>query len=239
MRYFFLPIFIFMVAGVVQSQQKLPQAKFSAEPVTKPKHVVMVPLRPDDPAEGPRFAKVTIVEFSDFECPFCATVASTLKRIAQMYPSAVRIVWKHAPLPFHPNAVPAAEAAEAAREQGKFWLMHDLLFQSQKNLNATNYENWAKQIGLNLEPFQRSMREHANRARIQQDTELAGSLHVTGTPTSFVNGRCFVGAHSFETFKILVEDEVSKADELIKQRHRLDASFYELMVQKNIELIGE
>ncbi|HJZ55835.1 MAG TPA: thioredoxin domain-containing protein, partial [Gemmataceae bacterium] len=117
----------------------------------------LIPLRADDPVQGPRTAKVTIALFSDFQCPFCSRVEPTLKQISQAYGKDVRIVWKHRPLSFHPSAMPAALAAEAAREQGKFWQMHDALFAGQAELGPAKYEALAKQLGLDVGRFKSSV----------------------------------------------------------------------------------
>ena len=113
----------------------------AAPPVARPPRAprsrpARSPSAPDDPVRGNPKAPVTIVLFSDFQCPFCARVGPTLDEVQRAYGDKVRIVWKHQPLPFHPNALPAAEAAEAAREQGKFWQMHDRLFAAQRELVA-------------------------------------------------------------------------------------------------------
>ena len=112
---------------------------------------VRVPL--EGPMKGPANAKVTIVEFSDFQCPFCGRVMPTLQQIEKNYGNDVRIVFIHNPLPFHPNAEPAAEAAIAADAQGKFWQMHDKLFANQQNLTRPDFEKYAQEIGLDMGKF--------------------------------------------------------------------------------------
>ncbi len=104
-------------------------------PAPPPAAYQKVTVRADDPARGPRDAKLTVVLFSDFQCPFCSRVEPTLKQLEQAFPGQVRIVWKHQPLAMHPQAMPAALAAEAAREQGKFWPMHEKLFAGQAQLS--------------------------------------------------------------------------------------------------------
>jgi protein-disulfide isomerase len=162
----------------------------AAAPGTK----VVVPLRPDDPALGPRTPVVTVVEFSDFQCPFCSRAVGTLKEVEQAHPAEVQVVFKHLPLPFHPNAVPAALAAEAAREQGKFWEMHDKLFANGQSLSGPLYEGLAKELGLDMGRFHAAMAAPSTRKRVEEDIAIASAAGVTGTPTFVVNGEVVVGA---------------------------------------------
>ena len=150
-------------------------------------------------------APITIVVFSDFQCPFCARVVPTLDEVQRAYGEKVRIVWKHQPLPFHPNAVPAAEAAEAAREQGKFWQMHDRLFGAQRELSPDTYERLAREIGLDVRRFQESVRSGKARSRIQEDQRLASRIGAEATPTLFVNGERVEGAVPFATLKAVID----------------------------------
>ena len=162
-------------------------------------------------------------------------VSSTIKTITQTYPKDVKIVYKHQPLPYHQNAMPAAEAAEAAREQGRFWGMHDLIFLNQRDLGSPKLEEWAKQIGLNMVRFHESIQQHKNKKRIEEDSKLGASVGAGATPTFFVNGRVLLGALPFENFKTMIDQEISKANELLKQGNRLDASFYGKIVAENIK----
>jgi protein-disulfide isomerase len=148
---------------------------------------------------------VTLVVFSDFQCPFCARVSPTLDEVQRAYGDKVRIVWKHQPLSFHPNALPAAEAAEAAREQGKFWQMHDRLFAGQRELSPAAYERFAKEIGLDVRRFQESLRSGRAKARIQEDQQLAARIGAQATPTLFVNGERVEGAVPFATLKAVID----------------------------------
>jgi protein-disulfide isomerase len=158
-------------------------------------------VRPDDPIRGPARAPVTLVVFSDFQCPFCARVEPTLAQVRQAYGNQVRIVWKHQPLSFHTNALPAAEAAEAAREQGKFWEFHDRLFANQQLLSRETYERHARELGLDMKRFRAALDTGKFRARVQEDQALANSVGAQGTPTMFVNGERVVGAVPFEQVK--------------------------------------
>jgi protein-disulfide isomerase len=166
---------------------------------------VAIPLRPDDPVKGNPGAPVTVVVFSDFQCPFCARVEPTLAQVEQAYGPKVRIAWKHKPLPFHPNAVPAALAAEAAREQGKFWQMHDKMFAAQQELSPAAYERWARELGLDLNRFKAAQASDKLKARVQEDDQLGTRLGIDGTPTMAVNGELVVGAVPFESLKQVID----------------------------------
>jgi protein-disulfide isomerase len=207
-------------------------------PAPPPPAASKVDFRPDDPARGAKNAKVTIVLFSDFQCPFCSRVEPTLKQLEEAYKNDVRIVWKHQPLPFHPNALPAAEAAEAAREQGKFWPMHDLMFANQQQLSPASYEAWARQIGLDAGKFKASVESHRNQARIEEDVKLGNSVGASGTPTLFVNCRQIVGAQPYDRFKLMVDEELRKADDLAKKGIKVDAGFYGRICEENVRKVA-
>jgi protein-disulfide isomerase len=154
-------------------------------------------------------APVTLVVFSDFQCPFCARVEPTLKQVEQAYGPRVRIAWKHKPLPFHPNAMPAALAAEAAREQGQFWAMHDKMFAAQQELSPAAYERWARELGLDLGRFRAALGSEKLKARVQEDDQLASRLGIDGTPTMAVNGELVVGAVPFENLKAVIDRKLA------------------------------
>ena len=193
-----------------------------------------VPLRQDDPIEGAKVAPVTIVLFSDFQCPFCGKVEPTVKQIEQAYAGKVRVAWKHQPLPFHPNALPAAKAAEAARAQGKFWPMHEKLFANQQSLSDATYAKLAEELGLDMARFRRDAAAEATAQRIAEDQQLASTVGATGTPTLFLNCRKVVGAQPFESIKPLVDAELEKADRMIAKGENLDAGFYDRLCAANV-----
>ncbi len=143
------------------------------------------------PARGPDGAPVTIVEFSDFQCPFCARTQPLLTEAREKYGERLRIVYKHFPLSFHPVALPAAIAAAAAQEQGKFWELHDVLFAQGQSLSADRLEDYAKQAGLDVERFRRDLaaRRAEYERRVQQDYRHGLEADVRGTPALYVNGR--------------------------------------------------
>lgn len=161
------------------------------------------------PIRGSDNASVTIVEFSDFQCPFCKRVTPTLDQILREYEGRVRVAFKHLPLDIHPMAMSAHLAAEAAHRQGRFWDMYSRIFENQQELTPAQFERYAGEIGLDLERFRSDLASSELRQRVEADKELAGSLEVTGTPGFFVNGRFLSGAQPFESFKVLIEGELA------------------------------
>jgi protein-disulfide isomerase len=144
-------------------------------------------LQGNPPAFGPENAKVTIVEFSDFQCPYCAQASETVKRIRERYGDKVRFVFRQFPLSFHQNAHSAAEAALAAHAQGKFWQYHDRLFLHQGALERKNLEGYAQEVGLDVAAFKRGLDDRTFDKQIDADVALAREAKVDGTPTMFIN----------------------------------------------------
>jgi 2-hydroxychromene-2-carboxylate isomerase len=143
------------------------------------------------PTRGSPMAQITIVEFSDFECPYCGRAHSILGQVLNEFEGRVRLVFKHYPLGGHPRAMPAARAAIAAGNQGKFWEMHDLLFEHQRQLEDEDLESYAQQLGLDLERFRRDMMSAETQRRIEADKAEGQRAGVEGTPTFYINGRRF------------------------------------------------
>src|SRR5215471_17476794 len=168
------------------------------------------------PIEGPESAQVTIVEFSDFQCPFCGRVVDTVKQIEKAYGKKVRIQFRNNPLPFHDKAQLAAEAAVAAGAQGKFWEMHDKMFANQQKLDRPDLEGYAKEIGLDMTKFKAALDQGTGKAQIQADKALAAQIGASGTPSFFINGRPVRGAVPFDTFKKTIDEEISNANAMIK-----------------------
>jgi protein-disulfide isomerase len=166
-------------------------------------------------SKGPADALVTIVEFSDFQCPFSNRANPTVEQILNTYGRDVRAVFKQNPLPFHSDAMPAAEAALAAGNQGKFWEMHDKLFANQRALKRENLEKYAAELKLNLAKFKAALDGKVGQAEIQEDQKLARSLGASGTPSFFINGRSLRGAQPFEAFKAVIDEELGKAKALV------------------------
>ena len=162
------------------------------------------------PVKGPKNAPVTIVAFSDFQCPFCSRVVPTLKEIEKQYEGKVKVAWKNQPLPFHNNARPAANAAMAANEQGKFWEMHDKLFANQGALDRQSLEKYGQEIGLDMGKFKAALDSNKFDAQITKDSNEGTALGANGTPTFFINGRQLVGAQPIEQFKTIIDEELKK-----------------------------
>jgi len=163
------------------------------------------------PTKGPDNAPVTIVEFSDFQCPFCAKVVPTLKRIEDTYKGRVRIVWKHLPLSIHEDARDAALAAEVARRQGKFWEFHDRLFANQDRLGLEDLKAHAEELALDIARFEADLQKAEDKKRIDADIAEAKTLGIAGTPGFFINGRFVYGAQPYETFAKIIDEELEKA----------------------------
>ena len=170
-----------------------------------------LPLGAAAPVKGPPNARVTIVQFSDFQCPFCARVEPTLAEVMQKYPNDVRVVWKNMPLPFHVNAMPAARLAMAAHTAGKFWELHDTLFKNQQKLDAPSLAEYASAAGI-AQPREGSAYDGV----IQADVAEAKRVGANGTPTFFINGRILVGAQPLEKFTAMVDEELVTADKALK-----------------------
>jgi len=164
------------------------------------------------PIKGNPDAPITVVEFSDFECPFCKRGKETMDQLVKAYPEKVRVAFKHLPLPFHKNAKPASRAALAAGEQGKFWEMHGELFNNQNKLNQEGFIEMAKNIGLDVEKFKADMENKAAEFDkiIEADMKEANQLGVRGTPGFFVNGVQVRGARPLPYFKNLVDKWIEK-----------------------------
>ncbi len=141
------------------------------------------------PVRGPKNAPVTITEFVDFQCPFCARFHSPILEVLEAYPDKVNFVLKNFPLSFHPEGVPAAKAAFAAGEQGKYWEMVDLILKDNSNLGEARYQELAKQLGLNMDKFNKDMQDTKWDSMIEADMTLGSKVDVRGTPTFYINGR--------------------------------------------------
>ncbi len=181
------------------------------------------------PAAGPEDALVTIIEYSDFQCPFCSRVTPTIKQIKETYPDDVRVVFRQLPLSFHDRARPAAKAALAAAQQGKFWEMHDKLFANQKALTDENFVTWAKELGLDAGKFQKDMADPKIEQMIKEDGEIAKKFGARGTPAFFVNGRFVSGAQPFPAFESLIKEEKAKAEKFMKEKGVAKKDLYEAM----------
>jgi protein-disulfide isomerase len=175
-----------------------------------------IPISSQDPMWGSRTAPVTIVQFSDFQCPFCSKVEVSVQQIKDTYgPDKVRIVWKNEPLPFHPNAKPAAEAAAgvfALKGNDAFWKFHDTAFKNQGALSPDSYEKWAKDAGVDIGKFKAGVAAHTWAKKVEDDHAEAAKVGVNGTPAAFINGVSVSGAQPFDKFKAVIDQELQKAN---------------------------
>ena len=170
----------------------------------------MLPVE-GSPVKGPADAPITIVEFADYQCPFCARSEGLIDQALQAYPTQARFVYKHFPLTAnHPQALPAALAAVAAQKQGKFWEMHEILFANQKALSPEQIEGYAKQIGLDMKRFKADLESDAVKEQVEADRRLARRAGVRGTPTVFVNGR-LLQDRTLEGFRALIDPMLKSA----------------------------
>ena len=177
--------------------------------------VLLQPVRLDVdaqgyPSRGPATAPVTIVLFSDFECPYCRTMATTLEQATREYGAKVRLVFRQFPLAqIHPNAVKAAEASLCANDQGRFWEMHDVMFIGGERLVPTELSLRAKTIGLDMAAFETCMASGKHAGRIKNEIDAGRALGVSSTPTMFVNGRPIRGAIQYPELSKMIQEELS------------------------------
>jgi protein-disulfide isomerase len=178
---------------------------------------VKVRLRPptvkvsaDGPSRGPASAPVTIVEFSDFECPFCKRASATVDQVMERYKEKVRLVFRHYPLPSHQNAQSAAEAAVCAHRDGKFWAYHDLLFRNQNALGEDDLKKYAREAGLDEAAFASCLNSGTATAVVDKDTADGEAVGVNGTPAFFINGRPLSGAQPYNVFEEVIEEALAQ-----------------------------
>jgi len=180
--------------------------------IAKPKWPVFDINTENSPFVGKADAKVTLVEYSDFQCPFCARGSQIVGEIKKKYKDKVKIVFKNFPLPFHKQAKTAALAGLCANEQGmdKFWKMHDKMFSDQAKLNVDDLKASAKSLGMNAQKFNECLDANKYLSQIDQDIASAEKVEVKSTPTFFVNGKIVQGAREVEFFSELIDEELAK-----------------------------
>lgn len=161
------------------------------------------------PFLGSAEAPVEVVIFSDFQCPYCAQAGTLLEEILEQNPESVKIIFKHFPLNFHEQAQPAAQAAIAAHQQGKFWQYHDLLYANHKSLTAASYEAFAQELGLDMTAFNRDRRSRTVQQQLVKDINIGKQIGVTGTPAVFVNGHR-VKKRTPEVIQAMIDAELKK-----------------------------
>ncbi len=201
----------------------------AAPVVDESESVVMQPQ--NLPMKGDPNAIVTIVEFSDYQCPFCSRVEPTLNQLLEDYPGKLRVVFAHLPLEFHKNAKPAAKAAHAAFLQGKFWEMHDILFANQQNLSEDFYINTARELGLNVDQFIADMNAESTSNYISKCISDAKAANLSGTPSFLINGVTFVGAQPIDAFKKKIDEEIKRAESTAAEKKLAGNDLYKELVK--------
>ena len=197
-------------------QERTADARTAYIATLKAKTPVRITLEPPrlaiktagSPATGPAAAPIELVEFSDFQCPYCFAAGPALKQVFSTYGDRIRFVYRNFPLSNHPNARPAAEAAQCANEQGKFWPYHDRLFADQKRLSEEDLKRTAADLGLDAARFNACVDSHKYKDAVDTDIRDGEDAGVTGTPAFFINGRLLSGAQPFEAFKRVIDEEL-------------------------------
>jgi len=162
------------------------------------------------PATGPANAKITLVEFSDFQCPYCSKAVLQIAATLKAYPNDVRLIFKQYPLDSHPQAMISAQASLAAQAQGKFWQLHDLMFANRTKLSRENIMRWAKDLGMDLNRFMNDMESAETKKTVLKDQADGDKAGVEGTPTFFINGQRYNGDLAPESIKPVIDAEIKR-----------------------------
>ena len=162
------------------------------------------------PVKGPQDARITLVEFSDFECPYCSAAVVEVDRIMAAYPKDIKLIYKQFPLSTHPHAQMAAEASLAARDQGKFWEMYGVLFKNFRRLSRENILGFAKEIGLDMDKFRADLDSGKYQGVIEKDLKDGDTAGVYGTPSFYINGKQYNGEVSLASLKPILEAELKR-----------------------------
>ena len=168
-----------------------------------------IEVLPDDPARGPEDAPIVMVEFSDFQCPYCQRATVALDLLMERYDGQIRFVYKDYPLPSHTEAFKAAEAGNCAHEQGMFWEFHDKLFAAQDSLDMESLQLYAAELGLDHDQFAACLNDDRYADRVEQDLKIGRQYGVSSTPTVFINGRTVTGAVPVEMLETIIEEELA------------------------------
>ena len=164
----------------------------------------------DRPSKGPANAPIELIEFSDFQCPFCLNAFPTVNQVLSTYGDRIHFIYRHYPLTIHPRARPAAEAAQCADEQGKFWPFHDRLFKDQSRLGDADFKQLAAELGLDTVQFNACVDSRKYQTDIDTDIKAGDQAGVSGTPAFYINGRMLSGAQPFEAFKSIIDEELAQ-----------------------------
>ena len=174
-------------------------------------HMPRFPVKAGNaPSTGPKGAPVTLIEFSDFECPYCAKAQRVIKQLLALYPDTLRVVYRDFPLSQHSRARPAAEAAQCAREQDRFWEYHDALFGGQEALEESDLRQYAGDVGLNIERFERCLTSERPKQAVLAHEEAGKHFGVQGTPAIFINGIKLIGVLPLPLMQSLIDNELEK-----------------------------
>ena len=169
------------------------------------------PVTPEDQIQGPEDAPVTLVEYGDYECPHCGRAYSIIKRVQKHFGKSLRFVFRNFPLgELHPHAESAAETAEFAGARGKFWEMHDLLFENQERLGEALYWNLAERLNLPIEELRQALEEDIYKTRIRGDFSSGVRSGVNGTPTFFINGKRHDGPFDYEALVLAIQEQIGR-----------------------------
>lgn len=176
----------------------------------EPPELPRIKVEPKGPSRGPEKAPVTIVEFSDFQCPYCGREYPVIERLMKEYDGKLRLVFRHFPLDFHPFAEKAAEAGACAADQGKFWELHDKMFTNQQKLAVDDLKGYAKAVGVDAQKFDKCLDSGEKKPAVDADQKAGSEAGVSGTPAFFINGIFINGAQPYEQMKQAVDRELKK-----------------------------
>jgi len=198
-------------------EQRMAEAHNAFIGTLKEKVPVIISLEPPrqkvaaagHPSKGPTDAPIELIEFSDFQCPFCQRANPTVDQVLKTYGNKIHFVYRHYPLPNHPNARPAAEAASCAGDQGRFWEYHDQLFANGSRLTDADLKQHAVTAGLDASKFNACLDSHKFKGEVDKDVAEGNQAGVSGTPAFFINGRALEGAQPFEAFKRVIDEELA------------------------------
>jgi protein-disulfide isomerase len=215
--------------SVAPSEKKTaPPPLPSPSPPTAPGSRVCVPTAPYSPRIGPEHAKVTVMFFTDFQCPFCAKVSPTLRQLANKNPKTVAVHIRHFPLTFHSRAEPAARAIQAAQKQGRGWALTDSLYKNSKALSDADIHKYATRIGLDLTKFKSAYGSAAIAQQVKDDLAVVTKAGVRGTPTMYFNGEKYKGSRTVKDFQLVVDNEIKRANAELAKGTPIERVYSEL-----------